>query len=137
MSDTLRDRIAAIVELHDVSPIAEQDEMCTMLRSSRWRCECGKEGPIPTAGREEDAVWQINATHVADEVMAVIEPAIATQATDTRLLAIGSCIAYIEHTTELAQTTETPRNARVIGEWAAKIVTAMRMASADITGGDK
>jgi hypothetical protein len=56
---------------------------------------------------------------------------------DAYLLGIGRAIAFIEHTTELAQTTETPRNARVIGEWAAKIVTAMRMASADITGGSK
>ncbi len=72
-----------------------------------------------------------------DEVMAVIEPAIATQATDTRTLAIGSCIALIEHTTALAQQAETAYNAAVIAEWSNKITTAMRMASAHITGGSQ
>jgi len=108
MSDTLHDIIATIIDCHTYN---------------EWHmCSCGNIGDSYP-------------THVADEVMAVIEPAIATQATDTRLLAIGSCIALIEHTTALAQQAETAYNAAVIAEWSNKITTAMRMASAHITGG--
>lgn len=54
---------------------------------------------------------------------------------DAYLLGIGRAIALIEHTTALAQQAETAYNAAVIAEWSNKIVTAMRMASAHITGG--
>jgi len=70
MDDAIRDRIAAVVELHEVYAITEQDDMCRMLRSSRWRCECGDEGPIPTTGCEEDAVRKANAKHLANEIIA-------------------------------------------------------------------
>lgn len=113
MTDTLRDRIAAVIDRHTYNEWHVTDAE---------QCSCGGSG-------------ESYAAHAADEVMAVAEPAIEAQVTDTRTLAYGSCIAYIEHTTTLAQAVESEHNARVIGEWAAKIVTAMRMASADITGG--
>lgn len=56
---------------------------------------------------------------------------------DAYLLGVGRAIAYIEHTTALAQQFEPERNARIIGEWSMKVVTAIRMAAADITGGSK
>lgn len=45
--------------------------------------------------------------------------------------------ADAEHTTALAQQFEPEQNARIIGEWSMKVVTAIRMAAADITGGSK
>lgn len=115
MSDTLRDIIATVIDCHTYNEWHITDDA---------QCSCGNSGDSYP-------------THVADEVMAVIEPAIATQATDTRTLAIGSCIALIEHTTALAQQAESPHNAAVIAEWSNKITTAMRMASAHITGGSQ
>lgn len=56
---------------------------------------------------------------------------------DAYLLGIGRAIAYIEHTTALAQQFEPEHTARIIGEWSTKVVTAIRMAAADITGGSK
>lgn len=46
---------------------------------------------------------------------------------DAYLLGVGRAIAYIEHTTALAQAAESEHTAKVIGEWSAKVVTAMRM----------
>jgi hypothetical protein len=39
--------------------------------------------------------------------------------------------ADAEHTTALAQAAESEHTAKVIGEWSAKVVTAMRMATAE------
>ena len=113
MSDTLHDIIATIIDCHTYNDWHITDDA---------QCSCGNIGDSYP-------------THVADEVMAVLAPAIATQATATRTLALGSGIALREHTTALAPQAETPHNAAVIAEWSNKIVTAMRMASAHITGG--
>lgn len=56
---------------------------------------------------------------------------------DAYLLGVGRAIAYIEHATQLAQAAESEHTSRVIGEWSTKVATALRMAAADITGGDK
>lgn len=56
---------------------------------------------------------------------------------DAYLLGIGRAVAYIEHTTRLAQAAEPEQTARIIAEWSNKITTAIRMAAADITGGSK
>ena len=69
----------------------------------------------------------------AEHVAQALAPAIDEQITDTYLLAVGSCIALIDATTALAVEQESDRNARIIAEWAAKITTAMRRASATIT----
>ena len=82
-------------------------------------CHCGATPKTPLA-------W---AEHVAQ----ALAPAIDEQITDTYLLAVGSCIALIDATTALAVEQESDRNARIIAEWAAKITTAMRRASATIT----
>ena len=69
----------------------------------------------------------------AEHVAQALAPQIDEQITDTYLLAVGSCIALIEATTALAVAEESDRNARIIREWAAKVTTAMRRASATIT----
>jgi len=73
MSDTLRDRIAAAVSLHEVYAVTEQDEMNAVLPPSRWKCECGGEGPLPPFEKHkaEEAVWQTNAEHIADAILAI------------------------------------------------------------------
>ncbi|HOW93038.1 MAG TPA: hypothetical protein P5534_17545 [Candidatus Paceibacterota bacterium] len=73
MSDTLRDRIAAAVSLHEVYAVTEQDEMNAVLPPSRWKCECGGEGPLPPFEKRkaEEAVWQTNAEHIADAILAI------------------------------------------------------------------
>ena len=83
------------------------------------------------------AVHQAHAESWAEHVAQALAPAIDEQITDTYLLAVGSCIALIEATTALAVAEESDRNARIIGEWAAKITTAMRRASATITPGSR
>lgn len=50
---------------------------------------------------------------------------------DAYLLGVGRAIAYIEHTTALTQSL-VPETAAVIGEWSAAVVTALRMAAAEI-----
>lgn len=85
------------------------------------RCGCGHDFPTISA-------W---AEHVAQ----TLTPAIDEQTTDTYLLAVGSCIALIDATTHAAVTAETDHNSRIIQEWAGKVVTAMRYASAAITPG--
>lgn len=73
MSDTLRDRIAGAVSLHEVYAVTEQDEMNAVLPPSRWKCECGGEGPLPPFEKHkaEEAVWQTNAEHIADAILAI------------------------------------------------------------------
>lgn len=85
------------------------------------RCGCGHDFPTIAA-------W---AEHLAQ----ALTPAIDAQTTDTYLLAIGSCIAVIEATTHAAVAVETDHNSRVIREWADKVITAMRYATATITPG--
>lgn len=69
----------------------------------------------------------------AEHVAQALTPAIDEQTTDTYLLAVGGCIAVIEATTAAAVGVESDHNTRVIREWAGKVVTAMRYASAGIT----
>lgn len=73
MSDTLRDRIAGAASLHEVYAVTEQDEMNAVLPPSRWKCECGDEGPLPPFEKHkaEEAVWQTNAEHLADVILAI------------------------------------------------------------------
>lgn len=71
----------------------------------------------------------------AEHVAQALTPSIDAQTTDTYMLAIGSCIAVIEATTHAAVAVETDHNSRVIREWADKVVTAMRYATATITPG--
>lgn len=71
----------------------------------------------------------------AEHIAQALNPGIDAQTTDTYLLAVGSCIAVIEATTAVAVAVESDCNARVIREWAAKVVTAMRYATATITPG--
>ena len=73
----------------------------------------------------------------AEHIAQALKPGIDEQITDTYLLAVGSCIALIEATTALAVAEESDRNARIIREWAAKVTTAMRRASATITPGSR
>lgn len=91
------------------------------LMRGQVRCSCGANQPTILA-------W---AEHVAQ----ALTPAIDEQTTDTYLLAVGSCIAVIEATTAAAIGVETDHNTRVIREWAGKVVTAMRYATATITPG--
>lgn len=49
---------------------------------------------------------------------------------DAYLLGIGRAVAFIEHTTALAQSAESEDAAKIIGEWSVKVVTAMRMSVA-------
>jgi len=49
---------------------------------------------------------------------------------DAYLLGIGRAIAYVEHTTALAVAEECEHTAKVISEWSAKVVTAMRLSTA-------
>ena len=86
---------------------------------------------------EQCSCGQMRAESWAEHVAQALAPAIDEQITDTYLLAVGSCIALIEATTALAVAEESDRNARIIGEWAAKITTAMRRASATITPGSR
>ncbi len=71
----------------------------------------------------------------AEHVAQALTPAIEEQVTDTYLLAVGSCIAVIEATTVAAVAEESYLNARVIAEWAGKVVWAMRYAAAGIAPG--
>ena len=73
----------------------------------------------------------------AEHVAQALAPQLDEQITDTYLLAVGSCIALIDATTALAVAEESDRNARIIREWAAKVTTAMRRASATITPGSR
>ena len=73
----------------------------------------------------------------AEHLAQALTPNIDEQITDTYLLAVGACIALIEATTTLAAAEESDRNARIITEWAAKVTTAMRRASATITPGSR
>lgn len=122
MSDTLRDRIAR----------ALYDECCQ--QDAYVDTAHGKYIPDPTDPEDWITVdGRLRFAELADAAIAAFH----TTTADTRALAIGSCIALIEHTTALAQAAESPHNAAVIAEWSNKITTAIRMAAADITGGSK
>lgn len=108
MSDDLRTRIAAVAQNH------VRCDDCTFAKTPQQRY-----------------------LHFADAVIDEITPAINAQLTDTNLLAIGSCIAFIDATTAAALAAESEHNARVIAEWAGKVTTAMRRASAEITPGGR
>lgn len=109
MSDTRTAERAHIIDKH--YPVMR----------GRVACSCGANQPTVLA-------W-------AEHVAAALTPAIDEQTTDAYLLAVGSCIALIDSTTHAAVAVETDRNSRVIREWAAIVVTAMRYATATITPG--
>lgn len=73
----------------------------------------------------------------AEHLAQALTPNIDEQVTDTYLLGVGSCIALIDATTAVAAAEEPDRNARIIREWAAKVTTAMRRASATIAPGSR
>lgn len=112
MSDTRTAERAHIIDRH------------YPLMRGQIRCSCGAQLGPSIVTRSE---------HVAQ----ALAPQIDEQITDTYLLAVGSCIALIDATTAVAAAEEPDRNARIIREWAAKITTAMRRASATITPGSR
>ena len=113
MSDTRTAERARIIALHYLTVWIDRDV----------RCGCGNDFPTIAA-------W-------GDHVAQALAPQIDEQVTDTYLLAVGSCIALIDATTAVAAAEESARNARIIREWAAKVTTAMRRASATITPGSR
>lgn len=113
MSDCRTAEHARVIALHYLTVWVDRD----------IRCGCSRDFPTILA-------W---AEHVAQ----ALTPAIDEQTTDAYLLAVGGCIAVIEATTAVAVAVESDHNTRVIREWAGKVVTAMRYASANITPGGR
>lgn len=97
-------------------------------------CACGEKfGQDPDSGWESAVQeWSI---HVADAVVAELRPDFDAQVTDSYLLGVGSCIALIEQVGALAAATQTDANVQVAAEWSARVVHAMRSASANIKPG--
>jgi len=113
MTDTRTAERARIIALHYLTVWIDRDV----------RCGCGND--FPTI-----ATWS---EHVAQ----ALAPQIDEQITDTYLLAVGCCIALIDVAAAVTAAEESDRNARIIREWAAKVTTAMRRASATITPGSR